>query len=96
MNGVSLTTDALACYRITRLLVEDAILDTPRRALKRRLMRGQHTKLLELVGCPWCVSVYVAAGIVAARRVAPVLWGPLAAGLACSAVTGLIAELEAG
>ena len=92
MTGVELTTDALATFRLTRLLLEDSIFDTPRRWVRRQLMRGQHAKLLELTGCPWCASVYIAAGVVAARRVAPRVWGPISTGLALSAVAGLVSE----
>jgi hypothetical protein len=44
-----------------------------------------------LIGCPWCTSVYVGAGVVLARRIAPGLWDPFAKLLAFSAVAGIIA-----
>lgn len=88
--------DGLACYRVTRLVVEDHLFDRPRDRLVARLQLGDHLKLIELIGCPWCVSVYVGFGIVAARRLAPNLWGPVASALAASAAAGLLAGHEGG
>lgn len=51
-------------------------------------------KIARLVTCPWCASIYVAFGVVAARRWAPRLWGPLADALALSAAAGLLAGHE--
>jgi hypothetical protein len=45
-------------------------------------------KAAVLVTCPWCVGMYVAAGVVAARAVAPRLWGPVARVLAVAAIAG--------
>lgn len=51
-------------------------------------------KLADLVTCRWCASVWVSLGVVAARRLAPRLWGPLARALAMSALAALLARLE--
>lgn len=59
------------------------------------LVYDEHTKLGELITCPWCVSVYVAAAVVAARRLAPGVWDPVARGLAASLAAGLAAEVTA-
>lgn len=48
----------------------------------------------EVVVCPWCLSPYVAVAVLAARRFVPRLWGPVAAVLAASAVTGLLSGHE--
>lgn len=45
-----------------------------------------------LIGCPWCAGMWVAFGVVLARRVAPRAWSPVARALALSAVAGLLAE----
>lgn len=47
-------------------------------------------KLAKLVTCPWCSSVWLAAGVVAVSRVAPRQWRYVARGLAFSAVAGII------
>lgn len=90
--ATEVVVDALAAYRITRLLITDTILDRPRSALRQFALRHQRNMLLELIGCPWCLGAYVAAGVVAARRAAPGLWQPVACVLAFSAVTGLLSE----
>lgn len=49
--------------------------------------------LVELVRCPWCISVWIAAAVTAARSAAPRLWHPVATALACSQVAGLSATV---
>lgn len=44
--------------------------------------------------CRWCASVWIAAGVVAARRLAPSLWAPAARLLALSSASTLLARLE--
>lgn len=51
-------------------------------------------KLAELVTCRWCAGVWVAAGVVAARALAPEAWRPVAKLLALSCAAPLIARLE--
>lgn len=45
----------------------------------------------ELIGCPWCVSIHIGAGVVLLRMTMPGLWDPLARLLAFSAVSGVVA-----
>ena len=87
-----LIVDALAAYRLTRLLVSDGIVDEQRHAVVERLRRGRHRKLVELAECPWCIGFWVACGVVAARRVTPRVWSPVADAFAFSAVSGLLAS----
>lgn len=82
-------TDALATFRLTRLVVDDRISAKLRNAAVKRF--GQEG-LGYLVGCPWCSSIWIGAGVVVARRVAPKAWAPVAELLALSAVSGLVAE----
>lgn len=84
-------TDALATHRITRLVVEDTVFRDQRFAVKQYLNDTQHPKLVELLGCVWCVSAYVAVGIVAARTFCPRRWQPVARALALSDVAGVVA-----
>jgi hypothetical protein len=51
-------------------------------------------KLAALLTCPWCVSVYVAAGALAVRQLAPGLWRAASYGLALSSSAALIANHE--
>jgi hypothetical protein len=87
---VDVAVDAIATYRIIRLLQVDNITIRPRNAL---LKRYAGKKGAALIDCPWCLSPYVAAGVVLARSVHPRVWGLIARALAFSAVTGLITEL---
>lgn len=80
--------DFLAVYRLTRLAQMDDILEGPRWKVQRRLV--DHPKLLELTTCPWCLSVWIAFGVVFLRRVAPRFWNPIATALAASAVAGIV------
>lgn len=91
-RALDLLADALACHRITRLIHEDTVFDRPRDAAKQWLHDEGHTKVLELAGCPWCISVYVAVGVVAARRLVPRAWAPAARALAVSSVAGIISS----
>lgn len=61
---------SLAIYRVTRLIVQDAILDAPRDWLFNWLGHRDSRFadwVLDLLSCEWCVSVHVA------------FWGLLAA-----------------
>lgn len=108
--------DALACYRITRLIVEDDLTEAPRRGLvdlaysvagRWMTVPNQDAtaveivasdphppKLAKLVTCPYCASIWVGFGIVAARRWAPKTWAVLAEALALSAAASLLAGHE--
>jgi hypothetical protein len=94
---MSLAVDALAAFRLTRLVIEDTITEPLRQRVKHRAMRevdspGTAAKVETLLSCPWCVGFWVSCGVVAARRVAPRSWVPLAEVLALSAAVGIIAE----
>lgn len=51
-------------------------------------------KLAVLVTCRWCAGMWIALAVVAARRLFPRAWSPLAEGLAFSAGAALLAGLE--
>lgn len=87
-------TDALACYRLTKLVLDDRITQSLRERVFARFGDPNQSMVSFLITCPWCASPYAAAGVVAARRWAPRAWSPLADVLAMSAVTGLLAERE--
>lgn len=44
--------------------------------------------------CPWCVGMYVSAGVAVAQKVAPRFWNPIARVLAASSVAGLLSGHE--
>lgn len=47
-----------------------------------------------LFTCRWCAGMWIAFGVVAARRWTPGLWSPMADALAISAAAALLANLE--
>lgn len=96
---------ALAVYRLTRLVVADTI-TAP---IRDRLMASAYPRgadvhhpprrvwgwVVELVGCPWCVSVWLAAGWAGLAYLLPVRVSALLAFvLAASAVAGLLSSRE--
>ena len=86
---IGLLVDGLAVWRLTRLAVEDRIGDRPRFWLQAR-----SPFLDELLDCPHCTSVWVAAGVTAARHATPRLWAPVAYGLALAGGVSLVADLR--
>lgn len=88
MTWLEATVDALAVYRITRLVVADKVTEPVREKVWES--RDAESGLGYFVTCPWCVSFWVGAGVVAARQFAPSAWEPVARTMAASAVTGII------
>lgn len=95
-----LTCDALAVYRLAVLITKDSItaplrdwliaMPTTWRSPSERV--SPRPRLAEFITCPWCVSIWIAAGVIALTRVVPGVWQYAAIALACSAVAGFLAE----
>lgn len=85
-----LAVDGLACYRLTRLITADVILDRPRSWLYRNYV--EHASVQYLLGCAWCVSIWVALPVLALTAYAAWFWVWLAWPLAISAVAGYLSE----
>lgn len=87
---LTLLVDAAACFRLTRLIVDDQVTQP----LRDRIWQ-QHPPerggVGFLISCPYCTSVWAAAVVVVARRAAPRAWQPAAEILALSAVAGELA-----
>lgn len=83
---------ALGTYRLTRLIVEDVILDRPRNAFWRKFP-PERSALGYLLTCYWCVSLWVAAFMILLYVFFPVVTLIAAAVLAVSAVVGIIDHL---
>jgi hypothetical protein len=91
VTAVASVTDALATYRLTKLLQHDDLPPLPKLRHAFYVRYGARP-VGQLVDCPWCLSVWIGALVVLARRVCPRVWDPVAATLAASAVTGITAE----
>ena len=60
-------------YRLARFIVLDTLIDEPRDKVMAWL--EQHptmfwSKVYDLLGCPWCITVWVAAAVVAIQDLA--------------------------
>lgn len=92
-----LLLDAAAVARITRLINEDRVPFGPirdrilERAAENSGGLGSDSRLAELVVCPWCVSIWVAAGVVLVAHRVPG-WPLLRRVLAYSLAAGWIGE----
>jgi len=78
----------LAIYRVTRLVVEDEILDEPRNWVFDRIKADGN--LSYLLTCYWCTSFWVAIPLTILYIVYPPGMMVVGLPLAGSAVTGLI------
>ena len=88
---------ALAVARMTRLVTQDEITRPLRGMVLRRLNDENpvHLKLAYLLECPWCVSIWVGAGVFSAVATWPgsvVLWIALST-FAASQITGTIGDI---
>jgi hypothetical protein len=90
-DAVEVAVDALAVHRLTRLVQDDDVPFGPARELLLDL--GRDRKATELLTCPWCLSMWIAAAVVLARRRWPRAWPWIARALAGSAVAGHLAHL---
>lgn len=88
-----LIVDALATHRLTRLVTTDTITHRLRMWAGGMKIGQEATRrgVYFFVTCPWCVSVWAAAGVVAATKCLPSAWVYVALALAFSTVAGLLA-----
>lgn len=63
-----LLLDALASWRLTRLIQRDEITEKPRTALIAWTLDNDHPQLRYLISCPHCLSVHASLFILIARR----------------------------
>jgi hypothetical protein len=91
-SPVDLAVQALAAYRLTRLVIEDEITEPLRDKVVARFGPPSSSKISYLVHCPHCVSMYASAGIVMADMMAPRLARPVIRALALSAAVSLAYE----
>lgn len=92
-SELDLLVDGLAAYRLTRLVVEDTITAPIREKIFEKYPPSPDSWSYALT-CTYCASMWVGAGIVATRVVAPRAWRAAALGLALSGVVSLIQSRE--
>ena len=88
LTWIKIILTVLATFRVTQLIVRDEIFE-PARSKFRARWSGW---LVDLLGCMWCVSVYVAAGTTVLTYWAWSWFQWVALALAATAVTGFLGE----
>jgi hypothetical protein len=103
-SAVLLTLDALTVARLTRLVTVDTVTAPVREKLAgrkaaqtmnvggERVLVAKRPRLVAFITCPWCVSPYVASGVILLQALAPAACLLITAVLASSMVAGLLAE----
>jgi hypothetical protein len=95
--------DALAVYRLTRLATRDTITEQLRETIEQeigtlteaRIIKPQtQEKLVYLMGCDWCMSIWVATTALLLKRYVPDIWRKISYVAAASAVAGTLANNE--
>jgi len=88
---IELAVDALAVARLTRLLQHDEVWPVleAREAFERW---AGGTRWADLTSCPWCLSMWLGAGVAGARRLFPRAWPVVGRILAASATTGYLEQ----
>jgi hypothetical protein len=93
---IDLVVDALAVYRLTRLIVEDEVTRPPRMRLLQWFGRFEDGhRWIYLATCYWCVGWWCAFAVVAARKMFPRAWPLIARALAFSTTVGVLSTLTA-
>jgi hypothetical protein len=82
-----LVVDAMATFRLTRLVTRDLITAKLRLVVSRV---GDTTS--DFITCDWCVSVWIAGVVAFATWAWPTGWAWIAAVLTFSAVAGILAD----
>jgi len=90
---LELTIACLATYRITRLIVQDEILNGPRNWIWKKFP-PESNKFGYLFTCVWCTSVWVASLLVISRIIIPEATRVVEIVLALSAIAGLLSAHE--
>jgi hypothetical protein len=78
----------MATLRLTKLIIDDYLVDDVRQWILNKF--PENKKLQYFFTCPWCVSVWVATGLLILQRVYPTAHKELVTMLALSATTGII------
>lgn len=86
---------SLTAYRATRFIIEDDLIEKPRTKLKFKILAPEagvpkspfRVKVVDLLECPYCMSVWVTAGVfLATWAFTPIALPALSWGATCGAV----------
>lgn len=84
-----LLVDALATYRLVKLVRDDRITEPVREAVESSHGPAEQSKVTYLLSCPWCLSIWFGAAVSLGRRRWPAGTELVSRTLALSALTGL-------
>lgn len=87
-----LLVDALASYRLVKLVRDDRITEPARVAVQEHAGPPEQSKLSYLMTCPWCLSVYFGAALTVGRSRWPRATNAVARTFALSALTGIATQ----
>lgn len=90
---LELTLAGLATYRLTRLLIADTILNTPRNWFWKKFP-PESSKLGYLLTCPWCISIWVSSILLISRIIMPEATHMVEVVCSLSAIAGLLTAHE--
>ena len=85
---ITLIVDIVAVYRLTKLAIDDEIFSDVREKVFEKFP-PETTKIGYLFTCPWCMSIWMGAGVFALRKASPELADYVSAVLAACAASGL-------
>jgi Protein of unknown function (DUF1360) len=88
----TILVDALAAYRVVKLVRDDRIFEPVRQSVVQRNGPAERSKLSYLMACPWCLSFYAGAALTLSRILWPRATEAVARTCAISALTGLISQ----
>lgn len=96
-NPLTFALDALAVYRLTKLVIEDRLTEEMRKVIgekfpwvtDKRSGQKRMSMVEYLFNCPWCVSIWAAGFIFTLRKISPETANYLSSILAASALTGI-------
>lgn len=83
---ITLVTDIVATYRLTKLILDDKLTEDLRNMVWEKFPRD--SKMSYFFTCPWCISIWAGAAVFALRKANPELANFVSGSLAASAVTG--------
>lgn len=93
MSALEFVIAGLAVYRLTRLIIRDEILSTPRNFFWSKFP-PESSLLGYLLTCPWCISIWVASILQISSIIIPEATYAVEIVLALSAVAGLLTAYE--
>ena len=95
MTPLDYALGAAATARLARLVTRDSIFDAPRLRYLRAMDDSGHPKMAELAVCPWCISMWIGAGVALAGHAKVPGYRLATSALAFSLAAGVINELGA-